>query len=68
MLCVKPFALKNSHAHGPNVHVHTESIQYEQVPEGKGYSKNETYQQIAAILEKEGSSNENHAFSEMFIH
>jgi len=71
MLCVKPFALKNAHAnhgHGPNVHVHSESIQYEKVPEGKGSSRNEVYEQISSILEKEAGPGENHAFSEMFIH
>lgn len=72
MLCVKPLVLRKqlaNHGHGPHVHVHQESIQYEQNPEGgKGFGRNETYEQISAILEKEGSSNENHAFSEIFIH
>ena len=71
MLCVKPLILRSqlkNHGHGPHVHVHTESVQYEKNPEGKGFVKNETYEQIAELLEKEGSSNENHAFSEIFIH
>lgn len=71
MLCVKPFWMRhqmNSHGHGPHVHVKSESIQYEQLPEGKGFDKNETYKQISDILEKEGANNENHNFSEIFIH
>lgn len=31
-------------------------------------SKNDQIEQIAGILAKEGNSNENHAFSEYFIH
>ena len=44
MLCVKPLVLRSqlkNHGHGPHVHVHAESVQYEKVPEGKG---NEAYQ------------------------
>lgn len=71
MLCVKPFVLRSqmkNHGHGPNVHVHTESVQYEKNPEGKGSSRNEVYEKISSILEKEGSGKDHHDFSEIFIH
>lgn len=71
MLCVKPLILRSqlkNHGHGPHVHVHAESVQYEKDPEGKGFVKNETYEQIAEIIEKEGAGAENHAFGEIFIH
>lgn len=62
--------MKN-HGHGPHVHVESESIQYEKVSDKgdeKANSRNEVYQVISQILEKEGSGHENHAFSEIFIH
>lgn len=68
MLCVKPLVMRSqlkNHGHGPHVHVHAESVQYEKNPEGKG---NEAYQQIAEVLEKEGTGGEHHAFGEIFIH
>lgn len=72
LLCVKPLVIKYSHHphqdHGPNVQVHTESIQYEKNPEGKGITRNERYEQIQAILEKEKKPEEHTAFGEVMIH
>ena len=74
MLCVKPFVLRSqfkNHGHGPHVHVESESIQYDKashLEEGKGPSRNEVYNVISAQLEKMGSNNDHHAFSEIFIH
>lgn len=49
-LCVKPCIVKFSHnhhvPHADHVQVHTESIQYEKNPEGKGITRNEKYEQI----------------------
>jgi V-type H+-transporting ATPase subunit a len=69
MLCVKPLYMRSQlKNHGPHVHVQHDSISYEKNPEGKGVVQNNTAQHINEILEKEGSSNEHHEFSEIFIH
>lgn len=71
LLCVKPCIVKFSGHHEPHaahVQVHTESIQYEKNPEGKGITRNEKYEQIQGILEKENQPAEVHNFGEAFIH
>jgi V-type H+-transporting ATPase subunit a len=70
LLCVKPCIVKFSHhePHAAHVQVHTESIQYEKNPEGKGITRNERYEQIQNILEKENVPVEAHSFGDAFIH
>lgn len=70
LLCVKPCIVKFSphHVHGDHVHVHTESIQYEKNPEGKGITRNERYEQIQQILDQENQPPEVHSFGDAFIH
>lgn len=70
LLCFRPFWVKctSKGHHGAHVEVHTGSVQYDKIPEGKGITRNERYEQIVEILEKENQPAENHEFGEVFIH
>lgn len=71
LLCTRPFVVKCTSQkgdHGAHVEVHKESVQYDKIPEGKGITRNERYEQIVAILEKENMPPEHHDFGEVFIH
>lgn len=71
LLCTRPLVVKftsKKHDHGAHVEVHKGSVQYDKIPEGKGITRNERYEQIVEILEKENMPAEHHDFGEVFIH
>lgn len=68
MLCVKPCYLSRQHSKNPTEHKHLSLEEVEQVPEGKQLTRNEQVEAIAGILAKEGRKEEEHVFSELFIH